>query len=480
MPSLTILSAPDLHSLLLALTHDDITSMQRNIAEALREYSTGTPDQGCSAAYQPRRTAITRRNGCTTLFMPATTGETLGIRMVSLQDNDVAGSSIESGPAYISRLRRESSIADADRPSSSDHRTSVTSSSSAQSDDASSSGEATMDDSTTRKSSMPQGTVNDQGVTRLSETMGAWPGIGTRDTSPQGSVTLLNSEGLPFGLINALELTAFRTALAAMLLFNKREKVKTLSVFGAGRQAYWHIRLALTLRGSDIKRVYIFNRSFDRAASLLRDIYSPSNSSWRGDVKFTAMSTDFIEYQRILNAAIHRSDAIFCCTPSTEPLFPAKLLTSKEGRRKGRFLCAVGSYKAHMTELDPEILRDEVTVQPIYRHHLHRHTAPSGVIVVDSLGAALKEAGEITQAEITPLQMVELGELMMVRDVTAQEPVDDGDQEREKEQANLRRWIQKGNVIYKSVGLGLMDLVTGGDLVEMAKQRGLGTLVENF
>jgi len=68
---------------------------------------------------------------------------------------------------------------------------------------------------------------------------------------------------------------------------------------------------------------------------------------------------------------------------------------------------------------------------------------------------------------------VELGELLMVRDATRQaETVD--------EEKSLREWSQRGNVIYKSVGLGLMDLVTGGDLVRLARERKLGTTVEDF
>jgi ornithine cyclodeaminase/alanine dehydrogenase-like protein (mu-crystallin family) len=300
--------------------------------------------------------------------------------------------------------------------------------------------------------------------------MGAWPGAGTRDTSPKGSVTLLDSESLPFALINAHELTAFRTALASLMIFNRRKKVRTILVFGAGTQAYWHIRLALSLRGDDIRRVYIVNRSFERAAKLLRDIYLPENTKWRGETKFSAMSTDFGEYNRIIKEHVRKADAIFCCTPSVEPLFPAEFLTSREGRQKGRFISAVGSYKAHMAELHPDILRDEVKVSPPHRH-FHKHTSRSGVVVVDSLDAAIKEAGEIVQADIKPKQMVELGELLMVRNAT-QEAADD--------QKSLRDWVERGNVIYKSVGLGLMDLVTGGDLVRLARERKLGTTVEDF
>lgn len=473
---LTILSHAELRSLLLSLTRDEIVSLQTNLAHALREYSTGNQENGCAAAYQPQRTAITRRNGCTTLFMPATTGQTLGMKMVSLQDGGAAGCAVESkgslADSAMSRTR-----------SGHGHRDSMSSLSSDMSDlsvssenDSSAGGSTggTGDSSTSSSQSLPSGCVNQQPVNAgISDTMGAWPAAGSRDTSPQGSLTLLDEDGMPFGLINAHELTPFRTALTAMMVFSKRKRVRTVVVFGAGKQAYWHIRLALTLRGSDIKRVYIVNRSFDRAAELLRDIYSPDNSSWRGDVKFSALSTDFVEYTRIIHDALHKADAIFCCTPSIEPLFPAELLTSKEARQKGRLISAIGSYKPHMTEIHPDILRDEVDVHHTHRH-FHKHVKRSGVIVVDSLDAALKEAGEIIQAEIKPKQVVELGELLMVRHAAHETPQDDDDSK------NLSDWVQRGNVIFKSVGMGLMDLVTGGNLVQLARERQIGTTVEEF
>jgi hypothetical protein len=44
----------------------------------------------------------------------------------------------------------------------------------------------------------------------------------------------------------------------------------------------------------------------------------------------------------------------------------------------------------------------------------------------------------------------------------------------------MSRWLSHGNVIYKSVGLGLMDLVVGGDLVRLARQKGIGTTIQDF
>jgi len=48
----------------------------------------------------------------------------------------------------------------------------------------------------------------------------------------------MENDGKPIGFINAEELTAFRTALASSLLITRRSKVKTVTVFGAGKQAY--------------------------------------------------------------------------------------------------------------------------------------------------------------------------------------------------------------------------------------------------
>jgi len=44
----------------------------------------------------------------------------------------------------------------------------------------------------------------------------------------------------------------------------------------------------------------------------------------------------------------------------------------------------------------------------------------------------------------------------------------------------LQSWLQSGNVIYKSVGLGLMDLSVGMHLIGYAKEKGVGTHIEGF
>lgn len=54
------------------------------------------------------------------------------------------------------------------------------------------------------------------------------------------------------------------------------------------------------------------------------------------------------------------------------------------------------------------------------------------------------------------------------------------DNEKGKKEDHLVRWLRDGTVIYKSVGLGLMDLVVGMHLVEVANDRDIGTRIEGF
>ena len=44
----------------------------------------------------------------------------------------------------------------------------------------------------------------------------------------------------------------------------------------------------------------------------------------------------------------------------------------------------------------------------------------------------------------------------------------------------MSRWLSNGNVIYKSVGMGLMDLVVGGEVIKLAREKNIGTTVPNF
>ncbi|CBX94366.1 hypothetical protein IAQ61_009928 [Plenodomus lingam] len=519
---LTILTDSDVRALLLQLTKQDILDLQQSLADALHYYSTSTEEDSnaCCSSYQPLRTALKRNDGQTTLLMPASSNDGIGVKIVTLlTEGAKTKSDTTSDTSSLERL------------SLSQHSTKSTSSSTA---------------------------IEPQPSTSSAHS-----------TKPKGSLTLFDKSGHPRALINAEEITAFRTALASTMLFKKRHNVHDLVVFGAGAQAYWHIRLALLLRGPDIHHLNIINRDFDRVHHLLQKLYNPFEEpssldldpthipAYRQpDARTTALPRPKIqiltpshgEYDRLLKSTIRASSVIFFTTPSLTPLFPASYLTSPEGRKKGRYLAAIGSYKPHMVEIHPDILRQ--AVEPEYHHHrdFHKHAARGGAVVVDSVEACLAEAGEIIQAGLGPHEVVELGELVMLKrdadrrrkdceakkgsskseegldehgveiggvqgvGVGAQEKMmkrkkkkhgwgwggsKKGEQDKEGEEGEaeakeeetykhdktahtLVEWLTKGNVIYKSVGLGLMDVVVGSDLCRLADERGIGTRIDDF
>ena len=293
------------------------------------------------------------------------------------------------------------------------------------------------------------------------------------DTHPTGTLTLLTPQGIPYAFLSATTLTAFRTALAATQLFLKRTRVHTIVIFGAGAQAYWHLRLALLARGSEIHHVRIINRTFATAGPLLRTIYtSPLWADLRTSnpkLDFTVLTKEFGEYPRLLKEYVRDADAIFCTVPSTEALFPGNYLTNPEGRRKGRYLSMIGSYQKHMCEVSPEVLRAAVDGTS------SKAVRSGGAVVVDSLEACLQEAGEIIQAGLQAHQLVELGELIMIKRAQVKEVEMGGEHDK-----GLMAWLQSGNVVYKSVGIGIMDVSVGAEIVRLAREKHVGVSIDGF
>lgn len=377
----------------------------------------------------------------------------------------------------------------------------------------------------------------------------------------------MGSDGKPFGFLNAEELTAFRTALTSSLLLARRRKVKNIVVFGVGKQAYWHVRLALLLHGPTIKHIQFINRSFsERAKDCLKafisyDLEEKEVEGWEA-CKFAMITPGYGEYERLLKEQIRQADVVFTTTPSTKPLFDPSILTNTEGRKKGRLIVAIGSYTKDMIEVPPELLI-QATKKHGGGHHFHKHAEEGGVIIVDTL-SCVSQTGELTQAGIKEVQTVELGELVMLERMDSEDdesaitesPLSDepsletlnlGDgtqkslstvfgssnttsqppsrksslsisrnsssfslhkrsssssrtpvlhhertnstsssatRKRSKKQTEkeheMCRWLSTGNVVYKSVGMGLMDLVVGSDLVSLARERGVGAVVPDF
>ncbi|KIE03701.1 NAD(P)-binding domain protein, partial [Metarhizium majus ARSEF 297] len=463
--TLTVLTDSQVNDILESLTIDELDDFRHVLSSALHEFSTGT-DAGDGDVYQQPHRITTLHPGtkATSLYMPSCGPEGMGCKIVSLTSS------------------------------------------------------AATEDPT------------------------------VKPISPTGVVNLFRPDGSPMGLVHASTLTAFRTALGSACLLTRRNHVKTLTVFGSGSQAYWHVRLALLMRGSTIKHVHIINRRFSDSAGRILKKFTiiPADIKERegwAHTKFSIITPTFHDFERLQKEQIRSADVIYCCTPSRQELFDASILTSHEGRKKGRLIVAVGSYTPEMREL-PEGLLHLVT-KPHEKHHrhFHKHADEGGVIVVDTLEGVLKEAGEIISAKISPHQMVELGELVMLHRLAIEESETDttgsqtpasseyevslngddktpsmssvysdplprpaspsspslsnhsrkpsfplpfrtrsggsADTEKKKEDS-LARWLRDGTVVYKSVGLGLMDLVVGMHVIKVASEKKIGTQIEGF
>ncbi len=269
----------------------------------------------------------------------------------------------------------------------------------------------------------------------------------------QATLTICNAEGKAVGVLNAAEITAFRTALGSMLLYRHRRRTANLLVFGAGAQARWHIRLALLLRGEEISRITIVNRSVTRTQELiasLKDTGVPDH-----------VTLNVFEEGQSLEDAVVGADVIFTGVPSTEPLFPAAYLLSEKARQKTRYIAAIGSYRLDMQELDPELLQSIADPEGIVKEHVWH-----GKVAVDSAEGCLAEAGELVAAGIEQKGMLEVG---VIQDL----------QERGQQQG-LQQWLEDGFVVYKSVGVGIMDVAIGSRLLQLAGEKGKGVRLDDF
>lgn len=264
-------------------------------------------------------------------------------------------------------------------------------------------------------------------------------------------LTICDELGQAIGVLNAAELTAFRTALGSMLLYRHRKKTENIVVFGAGKQAEWHIRLAVLLKGDGIRKITVVNRSSARARELLDSL---AQSKVGEHIKMEL----FDDKEDALKGLVIEADVMFCTTPSTSPLFPASYLTSDAGLAKSRYISAIGSYRLDMQEIDPELLKRIGNPSGPFASEVYQ-----AFITVDSIKGCMDEAGELVAAGLKPEQMLEVGKADGLR----------------KDQG-VQEWLEEGFVVYKSVGVGVMDIAIGKALMELAAEKGVGVHLDSF
>lgn len=255
---LTVLSDSDVNRILHSFTKEDVLALQETLADALHWYSTSNDANDCCSDFQPERTHLKRKDGSTTLFMPASGLTGQGIKVVNIVSPESSGlPALAESLSLNSDETSRSSLSDQSTRSPASHRDSFsTVSTTASSTNSSLPATASVDSASTHRTSVTSG-------------------AGSSASTIRGSLTLMDNLGNTTGLINAEEVTAFRTALASTMLLRKRHSVHDVTVFGAGKQAYWHIRLAMLLRPDEIHHMNIVTRNFESARSCIHRLYNP-------------------------------------------------------------------------------------------------------------------------------------------------------------------------------------------------------------
>lgn len=203
-------------------------------------------------------------------------------------------------------------------------------------------------------------------------------------------------------LIDGAALTTLRTpaqsALAVRLL--AREDAASLVVFGAGPQAWGHVRAIGTVR--ELRTVRIVGRDPDRQADLVGRLRAEGIDAVAGTA-----------------ADVAGADIVVCATTARPPVFQGRLLAEQA------CVVAVGSHQPDARELDDAVF------------------ARASRVVVEERSTALREAGDVLQAIASGAlgadQLLELAALVQPAGLPAPAP-------------------QPGISVFKGVGMGWQDL----------------------
>jgi alanine dehydrogenase len=175
----------------------------------------------------------------------------------------------------------------------------------------------------------------------------------------QASYLLIKNEtGETVAIMDGTELTRRRTAAASVLAadFLARPDASTLVLVGAGALGAHFVRAHAAVRS--IKRVFIYNRSPEKAATLAAEL-----------------KTDGFEASAVteLEAAVRQADIVSCVTTSTTPIVRGEWL------KPGAHVDLAGAFRPTMRETDGNVVA-------------------RARVYVDTREGALSEAGDLLQA----------------------------------------------------------------------------------
>jgi ornithine cyclodeaminase/alanine dehydrogenase-like protein (mu-crystallin family) len=244
-------------------------------------------------------------------------------------------------------------------------------------------------------------------------------------SSHLGVVLLFESEhGEPVALVDAAEITAIRTAAASGMATRLLAvpNAGDLALLGAGEQARSHLQAMLAVRA--LRRVRIWARNAAKAAA-----FAEAEGAKHGVL---------IEPVPTVREAVTGADIICTISKAREPILMGDWLAA------GVHLNVVGSSIASAAEIDTAaVVRSR--------------------FFVDYRGSTIHEGGEylraLRAAAITPEHI--LGEIGEVANGT-----------------KLGRRAPTDVTLYKSLGIAPQDLASAHYVLEKARARGVGQVVE--
>ncbi|WP_298626774.1 ornithine cyclodeaminase family protein [uncultured Legionella sp.] len=235
--------------------------------------------------------------------------------------------------------------------------------------------------------------------------------------SINGTILLLDATtGEPLMLMDAGYLTALRTGAISGLAtkYFSRDLPSTVTIVGAGVQAVTQLEAIAAVR--QIERIFVWSRNLESARKFIKEIGSSYD----------------IQVCEHLSLALKQSDIICTATASTEPLVYLHDL------QPHAHINAVGSHHPSMQEISGDVLQN-------------------AVVIVDQIGAAMQEAGEIINAveqqKIKKESIIELGSWLLKKTPHAQEQL----------------------TVFKSVGLAIQDLAVAQVVYQNALKMNLGS-----
>jgi ornithine cyclodeaminase len=232
--------------------------------------------------------------------------------------------------------------------------------------------------------------------------------VSTVPGNPVGIVVVLDRDGAPDGIVDGPTITSIRTAAGAGLVTDllAPKDASSLAMIGAGAMARDQILAIREVRG--ITRIVVWSRDESKAEALADEVDGEAGQT--------------------PGEAVAGVDIVTTATPSTEPLFSAEDLQPRV------HINAIGAYTPDMAEIPPAYVRQSF-------------------VVVDDIGAASAEAGDLIQAGRVPdLDVRALLEM-------ASPPTHD-------------------RTLFKSVGIATQDIAAAAMALRNAERMGIGLTVD--